>query len=164
METGLVDLGRMGLNLAIKKTSSSTAAIPTIRTRSGVMSGGERSLRQDGPHRTLFTGWDDVEEAWKFVQPVLKEWASAPEDPGFPNYAAGEWGPEDAETLLGRDGRAWYDGRTRWSSRACGWQTSPPGATSSSLHFSSSSEPTPRPPECTSSKGFQDGDSKRRNG
>ncbi|MBC7082721.1 MAG: glucose-6-phosphate dehydrogenase [Firmicutes bacterium] len=63
--------------------------------------------------RTLFTRWDEVEEAWKFVQPVLEEWASAPEDPGFPNYAAGEWGPEDAETLLGRDGRAWYDGRTR---------------------------------------------------
>ncbi|MGE5594193.1 MAG: glucose-6-phosphate dehydrogenase [Betaproteobacteria bacterium] len=63
--------------------------------------------------RTLFTGWDEVEEAWRFLQPVLDEWQGGRDDPGFPNYAAGEWGPAEAEELLGRDGRAWYDGRTR---------------------------------------------------
>ncbi|MGE5584743.1 MAG: glucose-6-phosphate dehydrogenase [Bacillota bacterium] len=85
--------------------------------------------------RTLFTRWDEVEEAWKLVQPVLEEWASAPEDPGFPNYAAGEWGPEDAETLLGRDGRAWYDGRTR-----CDLWRRPPGSVAASV---SASVPAP---------------------
>jgi len=26
---------------------------------------------------------------------------------GFPNYAAGSWGPAEAEELLERDGRSW---------------------------------------------------------
>jgi hypothetical protein len=26
---------------------------------------------------------------------------------GFPNYAAGSWGPFEADDLLARDGRAW---------------------------------------------------------
>jgi glucose-6-phosphate 1-dehydrogenase len=25
----------------------------------------------------------------------------------FPNYAAGTWGPKEADELLGRDGRKW---------------------------------------------------------
>jgi len=27
----------------------------------------------------------------------------------FPNYAAGTWGPKEAEDLLERDGRHWRD-------------------------------------------------------
>ncbi|HHY47395.1 MAG TPA: glucose-6-phosphate dehydrogenase [Firmicutes bacterium] len=63
--------------------------------------------------RTLFTRWDEVEEAWKFVEPIINYWRGSAGKPRFPNYAAGEWGPKEAEELLRRDGRTWYDGWTR---------------------------------------------------
>jgi glucose-6-phosphate 1-dehydrogenase len=55
---------------------------------------------------TLFMRADQVETAWSVVQPILDEWSEhTPHD--FPNYAAGSWGPEDADELLARDGRHW---------------------------------------------------------
>jgi glucose-6-phosphate 1-dehydrogenase len=55
---------------------------------------------------TLFQRADQIETAWKIVDPVLKDWAqNAPKD--FPNYSAGMWGPEEAHQLLTADGRAW---------------------------------------------------------
>jgi glucose-6-phosphate 1-dehydrogenase len=55
---------------------------------------------------TLFQRADNVEAAWWVVQPVLDAWAK--EEPrDFPNYAAGSAGPEAANRLLARDGRAW---------------------------------------------------------
>lgn len=53
----------------------------------------------------LFTGWEEVEYAWRFVDPLAAVWAQAP--PSFPNYAAGTWGPEAAQRLIVRDGRQW---------------------------------------------------------
>ena len=41
---------------------------------------------------TLFMRADQVEEAWKVVQPVLDAWEGTP-PAEFPNYAAGTWGP-----------------------------------------------------------------------
>jgi len=55
---------------------------------------------------SLFTRSDEVEKAWGIVTPVIEAWADdAP--PEFPNYAAGSWGPDAAESLLLRDGRRW---------------------------------------------------------
>ena len=55
---------------------------------------------------TLFRRADGVEDGWRIVTPVLDVWgALQPRD--FPNYTAGTWGPEDADALLARDGRAW---------------------------------------------------------
>ncbi|MDN5345362.1 MAG: glucose-6-phosphate 1-dehydrogenase, partial [Clostridia bacterium] len=56
---------------------------------------------------TLFTRWDEVEAAWRFVDPITAAW-SAQEPPQFPNYAAGQWGPPTAQELLTRDGRHWW--------------------------------------------------------
>jgi len=51
---------------------------------------------------TLFMRADQVEAAWQLLMPVLEAWqATAPSD--FPNYAAGTWGPEDAQELLAQD-------------------------------------------------------------
>lgn len=55
---------------------------------------------------TLFMRSDQVEAAWRLLTPVLDAWAENPA-PDFPNYAAGSWGPEAAERLIARDGRAW---------------------------------------------------------
>jgi len=55
---------------------------------------------------TLFQRADQVEAAWAVVEPVLDAWAAdRPKD--FPNYAAGTPGPECADALIARDGRAW---------------------------------------------------------
>jgi glucose-6-phosphate 1-dehydrogenase len=55
---------------------------------------------------TLFQRSDMVEAGWNVIQPILDVWHALPPR-GFPNYAAGSWGPVEAEELLERDGRAW---------------------------------------------------------
>ena len=55
---------------------------------------------------TLFMRDDQVEAAWKVVTPILDAWKSSP-PVDFPNYPAGNWGPEAAEVLIARDGRSW---------------------------------------------------------
>jgi glucose-6-phosphate 1-dehydrogenase len=55
---------------------------------------------------TLFQRADMVEAGWRVIQPVLDGWSAAPAE-RFPNYAAGSWGPSEADDLLKRDGRAW---------------------------------------------------------
>jgi glucose-6-phosphate 1-dehydrogenase len=55
---------------------------------------------------TLFQRADMVEAGWCVVSPVLDVWKALPPR-NFPNYAAGTWGPKDADELLERDGRVW---------------------------------------------------------
>ncbi len=54
---------------------------------------------------TLFTREDEVEEQWKLVDAVVGSWGR--EQPSFPSYAAGSWGPAAADELLHEDGRSW---------------------------------------------------------
>jgi glucose-6-phosphate 1-dehydrogenase len=54
---------------------------------------------------TLFMRADQVEAAWRWLMPVLEAWAEAPPS-DFPNYAAGTWGPEEAQGLLDQ-GHSW---------------------------------------------------------
>jgi glucose-6-phosphate 1-dehydrogenase len=55
---------------------------------------------------TLFQRADMVEAGWSVVQPLLDVWHALPAR-NFPNYAAGTFGPEEADQLLARDGRRW---------------------------------------------------------
>src|ERR1700687_3696966 len=55
---------------------------------------------------TLFQRSDMVEAGWNVIQPILDVWHALPAR-GFPNYAAGSWGPMEADELLERDGRSW---------------------------------------------------------
>jgi glucose-6-phosphate 1-dehydrogenase len=48
---------------------------------------------------TLFMRSDEVEAAWEFITPVLEAWQKQP-PPALPNYAAGSWGPAEADRLL----------------------------------------------------------------
>ena len=41
---------------------------------------------------TLFQRSDMVEAGWNVIQPILDVWHALPPR-GFPNYAAGSWGP-----------------------------------------------------------------------
>jgi glucose-6-phosphate 1-dehydrogenase len=55
---------------------------------------------------TLFQRADMVEAGWSAVQPLLDVWKALPPR-HFPNYAAGTWGPKEADELMARDKRAW---------------------------------------------------------
>ncbi len=55
---------------------------------------------------TLFQRADMVEAGWSVIQPILDVWHALPAR-GFPNYAAGSWGPIEADELLEKDGRSW---------------------------------------------------------
>jgi glucose-6-phosphate 1-dehydrogenase len=56
---------------------------------------------------TQFMRADQLEVAWSVITPILDVWDSVtPAD--FPNYAAGSWGPEEAEVVIAQDGRAWH--------------------------------------------------------
>ncbi|MGD8413167.1 MAG: glucose-6-phosphate dehydrogenase [Candidatus Latescibacterota bacterium] len=55
---------------------------------------------------TLFMRRDQIEEAWNVIDPILQVWGDTT-PPDFPDYAAGRWGPEEAEALIARDGHNW---------------------------------------------------------
>jgi glucose-6-phosphate 1-dehydrogenase len=57
---------------------------------------------------TLFQRADMVEAGWAIVSPVIDVWKALPPRT-FPNYAAGTWGPKDADEMMRRDGRQWRD-------------------------------------------------------
>jgi glucose-6-phosphate 1-dehydrogenase len=58
---------------------------------------------------TLFVREDTVEEMWRIVDQITSRWENLPAS-DFPNYAAGTWGPAEADLLLTREGRAWITG------------------------------------------------------
>jgi glucose-6-phosphate 1-dehydrogenase len=55
---------------------------------------------------TLGARRSEVEEAWAFIDPIEKTWAEK-DPPPLTFYPSGSWGPEEADELLARDGRAW---------------------------------------------------------
>jgi len=56
---------------------------------------------------TLFQRADSVEDGWSIVEPILDVWRALPAR-SFPNYAAGSWGPKEADELLARGGHSWH--------------------------------------------------------
>ena len=54
---------------------------------------------------TLFIRSDEVQHAWRIVDPILTAWeeGSAPLD----SYPAGSWGPSTSDALLGEEGHQW---------------------------------------------------------
>jgi glucose-6-phosphate 1-dehydrogenase len=56
---------------------------------------------------TLFARHDEIEHAWKFVDDIERAWHKSPQPPPLVPYAAGSWGPREADELIERDGRSW---------------------------------------------------------
>ena len=56
---------------------------------------------------TLFMRRDEVEAAWRWVEPILEAWGASEEAPK--PYLAGSWGPTAAIALIERDGRTWFE-------------------------------------------------------
>ncbi|MEO8151682.1 MAG: glucose-6-phosphate dehydrogenase [Rhizobacter sp.] len=55
----------------------------------------------------LFVRSDEQEQAWRWVEPVLRAWSK--DSIGPRPYAAGTWGPAAASALVARDGFAWSE-------------------------------------------------------
>jgi glucose-6-phosphate 1-dehydrogenase len=55
---------------------------------------------------TLFIRSDEVDQAWQIVDPILDMWHGERKVP-LAGYAAGTWGPKQADQLIERDGRQW---------------------------------------------------------
>ena len=52
----------------------------------------------------LFPQLEEVELAWKILDPVIEYWARSK---NIDTYPSGTWGPVSADKMLARDGRAW---------------------------------------------------------
>ena len=57
---------------------------------------------------TLFTRSDEVEAAWRVIDPLIHYWEENPPDQ-MPTYAAGTWGPREADELIARDKIRWRE-------------------------------------------------------
>jgi glucose-6-phosphate 1-dehydrogenase len=56
---------------------------------------------------TLFMRVDEVEEAWRWIEPILEGWDREGVTPK--PYTAGSWGPSASVALIERDGRTWHE-------------------------------------------------------
>ncbi len=61
----------------------------------------------EGDH-SLFLRYDEVNYAWRVVDPVLKLWAT--ERDYIHTYPAGSWGPAEANRLFDKDDQDWRNG------------------------------------------------------
>ena len=57
---------------------------------------------------TLFTRSDEVEAAWRVIDPLLQYWESN-KPRRMPTYAAGSWGPREADELIEENGVEWRE-------------------------------------------------------
>jgi glucose-6-phosphate 1-dehydrogenase len=55
--------------------------------------------------RSLFIRFDEVEWAWRVVDPIVRQWAK--ERDYIRTYPAGSWGAEEANRLFDKDDQSW---------------------------------------------------------
>jgi len=58
-------------------------------------------------NQTLFMRRDEVEAAWKWIDPIQNAWAETHQD--VQGYTSGTWGPSASVALIERDGRTWHE-------------------------------------------------------
>ncbi len=58
-------------------------------------------------NQTLFMRRDEVEAAWKWIDPIQGAWVENLQD--AQGYTSGTWGPSAAIALIERDGRTWHE-------------------------------------------------------
>jgi glucose-6-phosphate 1-dehydrogenase len=58
-------------------------------------------------NQTLFMRRDEVEAAWRWVDPILAAWEDTQQE--VQGYTAGTWGPSGSVALIERDGRTWHE-------------------------------------------------------
>ena len=56
---------------------------------------------------TLFMHREEVEEAWRWIEPILDGWEERGDRPRY--SGAGSWGPPESIALVVKDDRVWYE-------------------------------------------------------
>jgi glucose-6-phosphate 1-dehydrogenase len=55
--------------------------------------------------RSLFLRYDEVKEAWRIVDPIIKHWTEKTDM--IDTYTSGSWGPEGSKILFDKEGQSW---------------------------------------------------------
>jgi glucose-6-phosphate 1-dehydrogenase len=55
---------------------------------------------------SLFTRSDEIEAAWRLIDPIIQSWETRSAPP-LVTYKRGSWGPKEADEFMARDGRIW---------------------------------------------------------
>lgn len=58
---------------------------------------------------TLFTRADNIEQAWRIIDPIIDGW-EAHDGPPIARYKPGSWGPTEADEILAGSGHKWERG------------------------------------------------------
>jgi glucose-6-phosphate 1-dehydrogenase len=56
---------------------------------------------------SLFARSDEIEQAWKIIDPIIKSW-DTDENKKLAHYPAGSWGPVEADEFMDVDNRYWH--------------------------------------------------------
>jgi glucose-6-phosphate 1-dehydrogenase len=59
---------------------------------------------------SLFTRSDEIEAAWRLIDPILQAWEYSPQVSPLVSYKPESWGPKEADLFLQRDDRVWRRG------------------------------------------------------
>lgn len=59
-------------------------------------------------NQTLFMRRDEVEAAWRWIDPLIGGWLETGQQ--CAKYTAGSWGPTASVALIEREGRTWHEG------------------------------------------------------
>ena len=94
---GKLRLQRAALNLSFAETFKTRHPDAYERLLTDVLRG----------NQTLFMRRDEVEWAWRWIEPILDAWSQSGDAPK--PYQSGSWGPAAATALMARDGRAWHE-------------------------------------------------------
>ncbi|HEY1944334.1 MAG TPA: glucose-6-phosphate dehydrogenase [Roseiarcus sp.] len=94
---GGMRLQHVPLDMSFAKTFSGPSADAYERLLMDVIRG----------NAALFMRRDEVEAAWRFIDPIREAWTHSHDAPR--PYAAGTWGPAASIALIERDGRTWNE-------------------------------------------------------
>jgi glucose-6-phosphate 1-dehydrogenase len=92
-----VKLKRVHLNLNLGETFTGHTPLAYERLLLDVIRG----------NATLFIHRQEVEEAWRWIEPILDGWEERGRLPR--QYGAGTWGPPESVALVVREERSWYE-------------------------------------------------------
>ena len=107
LKTNIKDPGPGGMRIVsmpLDMTFAETMAIDSKKTPDAYERLIMDVIRGD---QTLFMRGDEVEEAWRWTDTVVKNWESPDQMPDL--YTVGSAGPKSAEQLISADGRKWRD-------------------------------------------------------
>lgn len=92
-----------GLDMSIRQTSLDASLRSALQEKIDAYE--ELLLDLMDGDRALFLRYDEVEYAWRVVDPVIQAWQCS--DEAIPEYPAGSWGPAESRRLFEKKEQRW---------------------------------------------------------